>query len=78
MSTPAEDHLFPTTDLTPDMRRAREAMNDDVSECVEALLRHVSECVEGGNYPPAVSRFFENAEGFMLDLVIERLQDMER
>jgi hypothetical protein len=58
---------------TPDYLRARENMKTDVHELVEILLKGVN--IRAGHYEPAENRHFSDAEQFLLDLVIEKLQE---
>jgi hypothetical protein len=58
---------------TPEFARAREAMSTDAEELIEILLKQLN--IRANHYEVAENLHYTHADKFLLDLVIEKLQE---
>jgi len=67
------DRIPTPEEQSPEFLRARAAMNDDANEIVEMLMKMVN--IRAGHFEPAENLHYTQADTFLLDLVIEKLQE---
>ena len=58
---------------TPEFVQARAAMSADAEELIAILLKQVN--IRAGHYEHAENLHYTHAEKFLLDLVVEKLQE---
>jgi len=67
------DPIQTPEEQTPEFLRAKAAMNKDAEDIIKILLKEID--IRAGHFEPAENLHYTQADKFLLDLVIEKLQE---